>query len=415
MKRLNAILSTYAIDIKLALRNIIRQRRRSAIALLAVSFGVIAMMLSAGFIEWILWATRESAIDNQYGHIQVVKPGYHEGSQADPYAFLLPGTSPALSALGQLQGVESIASRLVFSGLLSHGEHTLSFIGEGIEPGKDPALKNLQVIKGRKLLPSDDNGVLMGVGLARNLGVTTGDSVVLLVSTASGGINAIEDKVVGLTFTSMKAIDDASLRVPIGAARKLMRVNGSHVWITTLRQTELTDDAVRQLGSAGTLKPFEVVPWTRLADFYNKTAELFSRQVGVVQLIIAIIIVLSISNTMTMTVMERTVEIGTAMALGIKRGRILTLFLTEGLLIGVLGGVTGIVAGYLLATIASTIGIPMPPPPGMTEGYDAAIRLTPEILLEAAALSLITTLLASIYPAWRASRLVIVDALRHNR
>jgi putative ABC transport system permease protein len=118
---------------------------------------------------------------------------------------------------------------------------------------------------------------------------------------------------------------------------------------------------------------------------------------------------------MTMNVMERTVEIGTAMALGIKRKRILALFLLEGLLVGVLGGAIGIVVGYLLASLASTVGIPMPPAPGMTEGFDAAIIVTPRIILEAGALSVITTLLASIYPSWRASRLEIVDALRHNR
>ena len=84
-----------------------------------------------------------------------------------------------------------------------------------------------------------------------------------------------------------------------------------------------------------------MVPWSKLADFYNKTVALFSRQMGVVKLIIAIIIVLSISNTMTMSVMERTVEIGTAMALGIRRLRILILFILEGGLLGAIGGLSG--------------------------------------------------------------------------
>ena len=157
-------------------------------------------------------------------------------------------------------------------------------------------------------------------------------------------------------------------------------------------------------------------PGAQLADFYNKTVALFSRQMGVVKPIIAIIIVLSISNTMTMSVMERTVEIGTAMALGIRRRRILGLFLLEG---GLAGrhrwNLIGVTLGYLLASAISAIGIPMPPAPGMSRGFIAGIIVTPGIVFEALLLALSTTLIASIYPAWRASRLVIVDALRHNR
>ncbi len=403
------------LDFSLALRNVLRQRRRSYIAVIAIGFGVVAMMLAAGFIEWILHETREDAIANQYGHIQVVRPGYHDRGQADPYAFLLPKSSPALSALEHTPGVQSIAPRLAFNGLVSHGESTLTFIGEGIDPAKDPALRNLHVVKGKLLRTGNDKGILMGAGLADNLGVKPGDTVVLLVNTASGGINAVEGPVTGLTFTAMKGIDDSILRIPIGMAQSLLRVSGAHVWIATLRHTEMTDAVVARLKKERALQDFEIVPWTQLADFYNKTVDLFSRQIGVVKLIIALIIVLSISNTMTMNVMERTVEIGTAMALGIKRKRILTLFLMEGLLVGVLGGALGIAGGLLLAYSASAIGIPMPPAPGMTEGFDASILITPRIVLEAAALSVTTTLLASVYPSWRASRLVIVEALRHNR
>lgn len=407
--------ATLSVDFRLALRNVIRQRRRSAIAILAIGFGVIAMMLSGGFIEWIFEATREDSIKNQYGHLQVAKPGYHEEGQADPFAYLLPNTAPALAALEKGEDVRAVVPRLVFNGLLSHGESTLTFIGEGVDAARDPALGNLRVMEGEPLSAEDPKGVLLGVGLAANLGVKVGDAVVLLTNTASGGINAVEARVRGLSFTSMKGIDDVMLRVPIGMARELLRTQGSHLWVVFLKHTDQTEDALEQLAGETTLKDFQVMPWTRLADFYNKTVELFSRQMGVVKLIIAVIIVLSISNTMTMSVMERTVEIGTAMALGVRQQRILRLFVMEGVLLGAIGGVGGVTLGWLLATVASTVGIPMPPAPGMTEGFDAAIIITPRIVWEALIISVFTTLLASLYPAWRASRLVIVDALRHNR
>jgi putative ABC transport system permease protein len=149
-----------------------------------------------------------------------------------------------------------------------------------------------------------------------------------------------------------------------------------------------------------------------MSDFYNKSVELFSKQVSVIYLIIAVIIVLAISNTMTMAVMERVGEIGTMMALGNRRRDILGIFLAEGCILGLLGASVGLGLGILLGLLISAIGIPMPPGPVMAWGYEAGIRLSPENLAKAAVIALGTTVLASFYPAWRASRLQIVDALR---
>jgi putative ABC transport system permease protein len=413
--KLTKAFSIVAIDLRLALRNILRQRRRSVIAIAAISFGVIALMLAAGFIEWIFWATREGVAVTQLGHIQIVKPGYYENGQADPFAYLLPQQSPALSELQSMTGVRSVTPRLDFNGLVSHGDSTLSFIAMGIDPTLDPSLRYLIIVQGKQLTLNDPKGILMGVGLAANLGVKVGDIVVLLTSTRTGGINAVEAQIRGLVSTSLKAYDDTMLRVPIGMARQLLRVSGAHVWVTSLQDTAMTESVFRQLEMKPSLKAYEITPWTKLADFYNKTVELLTQQIAVVRLIIATIIVLSISNTMSMSVMERTVEIGTAMALGIKRRRILGLFLLEGMLLGAIGGICGVTLGYIAAMVISFVGIPMPPSPGMSRGFTAAIIITPSIIWEALLLAVMTTLIASIYPAWRASKLVIVDALRHNR
>jgi len=182
-----------------------------------------------------------------------------------------------------------------------------------------------------------------------------------------------------------------------------------------LNDTHQTDAALAALRNTLSQDRFEIVPWYQLADFYNKTTVLFTKQVQAIKLIIALIILLGISNTMTMNVVERTGEIGTAMALGVKKFDILRQFLCEGALIGGIGGALGILIGWLLATIISSIGIPMPPPPGMARGYIGEILLTSNMVLEALALAIFTTLIASVYPAWKASRMQIVDALRHNR
>jgi putative ABC transport system permease protein len=194
-----------------------------------------------------------------------------------------------------------------------------------------------------------------------------------------------------------------------------MRVDGDHTLVVLLDETRRTASVAASLQRRIAASGFEVTPWYELADWYNKTVTLFSAQAAVVNLIIAIIIVLSISNTLTMSVLERVGEIGTAMALGVRRAQILRQFLVEGVLLGAIGGLAGVVLGTAAAYAISAVGIPMPPPPGMGRGYVAEIMVTPRLALEAFGLALGTTLVASVYPAWKAARFPIVDALRFNR
>lgn len=404
------------LDFSLAARNIVRQRRRSAIAVGAVAFGIAALILASGFIEWIFLDFRESTIKSQLGHIQIVRRGYHDGGKAEPYVFLLPENIPTLEAAGEPPEIKTIAPRLSFNGLISRGESTLSFIGEGVSAKEEEAFGNgLQITSGNALAADDTRAVIIGEGLARNLGVNVGDQVVLLVNTAAGHTNAVELTVRGLFATVTKSYDDSALRIPLMTARELLRTKGSHVWIVLLHDTARTDAMVARLRSKLAEDQFDVVPWHQLADFYNKTATLFTRQVQGVRIIIALIILLSISNTMATSVMERIGEIGTAMALGVKRLGIMRLFLSEGVLLGCFGGIVGLLVGVGLATIISSIGIPMPPPPGMAHGYTGQILVTWDIAFHSLILATGTTLVASILPAWKASRMEIVNALRHNR
>jgi putative ABC transport system permease protein len=404
------------LDFNLAFRNIVRQRRRSAIAIAAVAFGITALILANGFIEWIFLDFRESTIKSQLGHLQIVRPGYHDAGKADPYAFLLPDAVPELETPNEPQHIKAVAPRLSFSGLISRGEATLSFIGDGDDPRQQEVFGDaLQISAGRNLSGDDPLGIIVGEGLARNLGINVGDQVILLASTALRGTNAVEVTIRGLFSTVTKSYDDSALRMPIDTARQLLRTQGSHTWVILLNDTSQTDIMLAKLREKLQKNNFEIVPWYALADFYNKTASLFTKQIQGIRLIIALIILLSISNTMTMSVMERIGEIGTSMALGVKRTGIMRLFLSEGVLLGCLGGLLGLILGLLLASVISSIGIPMPPPPGMARGYTGQILVTWDIALESLALAIATTLAASIYPAWRASRMQIVDSLRHNR
>lgn len=403
-------------DFRLATRNLRRNTQRTLVATLTVAFGIVAFLLAGGFIAWIFEQMRESAIHSQFGHVQIVRPAYFEKGIADPYAFLLPDNAPEQKIVEKMPGFQSLAPRLAFSGLISHGDTTIAFIGDGVDPVREkPVSTQVNVVSGQDLVAADEKTVLLGEGLARSMGVAPGDTVVLLVTASNGSPSAVEVKVAGTFATTTKEYDDSALRLPIEVARRLMKVKGATSWVLLLDKTERTRAAVEYLDRQLPSAKFEVVPWTALADFYNKTVVLFSKQVSVVKFIIGIIIVLTISNTQMMSVLERTTEIGTSLAIGLRRMTLMRMFVAEGALIGAVGGVLGVLLGYALALVISSIGIPMPPPPGMARGFLGEILIVPQLAIDAFVLAVLTTFAASILPAWKASRMIIVDALRQNQ
>ena len=406
-------------NLLIAARNLARNRRRALAALLTVAVGVIALVLADGFIQWVFWGMREGTIQSQLGHIQIMRPGYLNAGAANPHAYVLPEHSPQRSAIESMPGVKLVAPRLAVTGLISHGETTIAFVAEGVDPKKQKEAvlsQAVRIVEGRNLTNATAKEVVVGRGLARNLDVKPGDTVALLATASGGGINAAEMKVAGVFVSPNQAYDDSALYLPIGLAQSLLRVNGAHVWLVLLNDTDRTDDFLEQFrvlfpASANKL---EFVPWYQQADFYNKTVALFTKQMNVLRLIIGFIIVLSISNMLVMNVLERTGEIGTLLAIGFKRKKILQLFAIEGLLLGLAGASLGLFVGYGVAELISAIGIPMPPPPGMEEGYTGKIRITLNVMVTAFLIPFITTALAGLYPAWKASRLQIINALRHN-
>jgi putative ABC transport system permease protein len=404
-----------ASELRLAARNLARHRARTLISLSAIAFGVVALLLAGGFIEWIFWAIREATIQKGLGHVQISRPHFRDAGFSDPGAYLLPPSAADVEIVRAAPGVEVVDQRLLLSGLASSGETTVAFTGEAVDPDSEKKISKALPIEGNALADSDPRGVLLGRGLASALGVKLGDRVTFVVSRPGAGINGVEGRVQGLFSTGVKAYDDNAARMPVSLARELLRVQGAHLWVVGLSATEHTDEITAYLRARLPPDRFEVASWFDLSDFYRKSVVLLSRQIDVVALLIGVIIVLGISNTLTMNVLERTGEIGTLMTMGTPRRGILRLFVLEGLLLGVIGGVGGLAIGWVLAQTLSYVGIPMPPPPGRTEAYSAQIMLTPRFALLVFLMAVLSTTLASLYPAWKASRLPIVDALRHNR
>lgn len=403
------------LPLKLAARDLARNRGRALISLSAIAFGVTALLLAGGFIEWIFWAIREAAIQTGLGHVQISRQGFRDTGIADPQKFLLPGGGADLRVVRDTPQVDAVGERLILSGLVSSGETTLGFTGDAVDPIAENMLSKVLQIRGENLDVGYRRGVLLGRGLAKALGVGPGDKVTFIVSLPGGGINAVEGRVRGTFATEVKAYDDSAARMPVELGRDLLRVKGSHLWVLGLTDTKHTEATIAHLHARLPAGSFEIKSWFDLSDFYQKSVALLSRQLNLITLLMGVIIVLGISNTMTMSVLERTGEIGTMLAMGTPRRSVLHQFVLQGLLLGVIGGALGLAIGFALAEIISWFGIPMPPPPGRDTGYSAEIMLTPRLAVIGAILAVVPATVASLYPAWKASRLPIVDALRHNR
>jgi len=398
------------------MRNLARNTRRTAIAVGIVAFGVGALIVAGGFVDSLLVKLREDTIHSRLGHIQIQRPKFAELGLSAPYAHLLPLTRESFEPIARLPGVQAVTPRLALGGLISIGETTLSFTGHGVDPAGESAFaRGIDIRSGSSLQPSDDDAVVLGEGLAANLGVKPGDTVALLVTTANGSFNAGDFKVRG-TFSSIsKAYDDVALRLPIAAAQRLLRVQGAQQWLVLLVDTTATQETVQRIRGILPSNAYAITTWEDDADFYRKTAELFARQFGFVRIVIAIVIVLSILNTMTMSVLERTWEIGVMLAVGDSRAQVLALFACEGVLLGIIGGAFGALGGLVFGAALNAIGIPMPPPPGMSHGFDAGISVSGVLVLAAFAMGAAATALAAAPPSIRASRMPIVDALRASR
>lgn len=409
------MINAFSQRLAFALRNVFRQRARSAATLAAISLGVAGLILAGGFVQDIFVQLGEAVIHSQSAHLQVARAGYRDGHIRSPESFLIEHPDVLKREISATAGVSLVLARLGFSGVINNGKRDLGIVGEGVEPAAEEQLGTyLRYIEGRPLADGDKDGIVLGQGVARSLGLKAGDRVNLVISLAQGAVNTLDFEVVGVFQSFSKDFDARAVRIPLAAARELMDNRSAHVMAVLLARTEDTDGVARSLRASLEKAGYEVATWRELSDFYDKTLQLYDRQFGVLRLIILLMVLLSVANSVNMTLFERTREFGTLLALGDRPSTVFRLILTESTLLGLIGALLGMALGCAAAWIISAIGIPMPPPPNANIGYTAYIRLVPLDVLAAGAIGLVATCLAAILPARKVSRMPVVDALRQG-
>ena len=400
----------------LALRNVLRQRTRSAATLAAIAIGVAGLILAGGFVQDIFIQLGEAIIHSQSGHIQVTRSGYSEGKNRAPEKYLIENPDKLKTEIqSAAPGIQLSMARLGFTGMLNNGKRDLGVIGEGIEPDAEAKMGTfMHFVEGRALKDSDQDGIVIGQGVAKSLGLKVGDRITLVITLSAGAVNTLDFELVGVFQSFSKEFDARAVRISLESAKSLIDTTGAHLIVVMLDRTEDTSVTVNTLKQTFSTKELDITAWNELSDFYEKTVELYDRQFGVLRLIILIMVLLSVVNSVNMTLFERTREFGTMLAVGNRSDSVFKLIMIESLCLGALGALIGMVLGCLAALGISAIGIPMPPPPNANLGYTALIRLEAASVLTAGTIGFVAAVLATIVPARKAAQLDIVEALRHG-
>jgi len=396
---------------KLALRNILRNGRRSAITLTVIVFGAVGLILFGGYKARTFYALRESTIRGRVGHLQIFKEGYSKSQSQKPLDHALDDANAIRNVIERDPRVKMTAAQITLMGLISNGDKSETFIATAVEPAKERLMDSIRITAGKALPDSESDAVMIGRGLADSMHAKPGDYLTIMTTTTAGSLNAMDVRVAGIFMTGVKEYDERAVKMPIAGAQQLLQTKKIEKLLVFLKNTD--DTAAVHSAITARVHGIEIKEWSELAPFYHQVVALYNGIFGFLGIVVFAIVVFSVANTILMSVFERTREIGTLMAMGTTRGRLRAMFVAEGVGIGVIGGILGLLIGASLAMLINRGHVMLPPPPGYTVGYRLQIMLQPPVLITAFLVSFITATISSIVPALKASRMKIVDALGH--
>jgi putative ABC transport system permease protein len=426
--------------LKIAGRNLSRYRRRTMLTLLLIIIGMVAVLLFISVTGSFKAMMVGQITDSVLGHLEVHRKGYVASIDTLPLNLNMKPAAVAKveEALRQDKAVETWSPRVKFGGMFSNFSETTSIRINGVDPAREAATAPL--LPGR-MAEGPKGGALVEKGqivipllLARGMKVKVGDTAVIVATNRDGSVN-------GKTFvirSVTEAISGPGGRdgyIHIDDARELLRMKDAEVSEIAIRLKDpaqldrVTSSLKSVLGSTSGKAPvpeadgagekagpgsgnpqLEVHTWADLSPF-SSLARMIDLMTVFIKVVLVSIVLVSVMNVMVMAVYERIREIGTIAAIGTRPTRILSLFLAEGLLLGLIGTVLG-----TLLSLAAIYGINLWQP-HFAFGQQTDLVMAPTIemgqVLTVALLVMGVAVLASLQPAWKASRLDPINALRH--
>jgi putative ABC transport system permease protein len=461
-------------SLSLAWRNLLRNRRRSAMTLTAMVLGLMAVLLFGGYVKDINYAMQTDFV-RRSGHLQIQHKDYFLFGSGNPAAFGIAYYEALIAAVKQdpvLGPMVLVATpTLQFGGIagnfaagvsrtvLVHGMQVdeqnrmrewndygqriltqrLPLSGTApdaavIGTGVARVLQLCGALKGPDCLPpaaaaasspsavlADDIAALSDASRRESAAPSGSTRLEILATNSRGAPNVAAVNVLRAEFQGIKELDDVYVGLHLGQAQKL--VFGTAVPQVTaialqLRHTDQIPAARRRIAELLQTQwkgePLGVVDYETLNPFYGQTLGMFDAIFGFISVLIGAIVLFTVTNTMSMAVVERTAEIGTLRAIGLRRRGVRTMFVLEGLVLGCFGAVLGIAAAWAMAWVINQLGLNWTPP-SRIEPVPLAVRLEGEhVMMVTHAIGLVlVAAVSALLPAARASRMNIVDALRH--
>jgi putative ABC transport system permease protein len=402
----------------LAFRNVFRNRRRTLMTLLMVGGGVAGMLLAGGYFAFMTNGLRESTIRNGLGHIQIFTAEHFKRDEVRVLDTGIDNWRQVAATVQSAEHVRGVAPRIEFYGMVSNGQKSSVYMGSAVDPDAERSLGfATYLVSGHDLdaKQSADVQALIGTGLAKSMNVKVGDGLTLLAVTSDGALNGIDVEIAGIVQTGVADLDARYLRIPLGAAQRLLQSDRVTNLVVGLDATANTDRVYDELTPRLSHLPqqMEMRKWIDLATYYKQVRNLFNGIFLFMGVIVFFMVLMSSVNTLLMSMFERTREIGTMLAMGTPHAWIVGLFMAEAALLGLLGAAIGVAGGNLVGVLLNLLNLRLPPPPGYTVGMLFHVLREPAQMAGTSILVIVSLVLASILPAVRASRLRITEALAH--
>jgi putative ABC transport system permease protein len=410
--------------VKMAVRNIRRYRRRSLLTISLIAFGVVFVLVfvavSSSFKDLMI----RQITDSYLGDLQIHRRGYVASIETLPLNLNLSPqqATNAAKILTASREVSAFSQRIKFGAMFSNFTETTNIRINGVVPENEFATcpeMSARISDGDKSANALQKGkILVPALLARGMGSKVGDTVVIVATNRDGSVNGKTLAISGI-LESATGPGGRDGYIHIDDAMEILRLTEREVseFAISLKNPERVNTVATSLTAQfGALAkdpaklPFQVHTWAELSPFAN-IAKMVDLMTVFVKVMLIAIVLISILNVMIMAVYERVREIGTIAAIGTLPQKILSLFLVEGLFLGIAGALAGLVAALLIvfALYLWKFSFNF----GQATGLVLAPTLDPSQILIACAMVIGVSILASLQPAFKASRMEPIDALRH--
>ncbi len=423
--------------IKIAWRNIMRNKKRSGIiiAVIAISLAIFI------FVRGIQIGSYDNMIENYtgyyIGHIQIHKKGFTQRMNITDYI----ENSGAVREVLSKQPDISFAERIVFSGLIGSGENSTGVMIVGIDPPNEKRISKLydKITEGSHLTKKDeklirnvkytdeegheetvtveDEPIVIGEELAENLEIGLRDKVIVYTQTTQGDFDGVACRVKGVFRTGVEELDKITAFIPINLAQDLLRMpNKVNTFVIKVDPYKKMDEVARRLKQKLNPDGLEVLTWIEAYPMMDQLIRMDYISGIFILVFVLLIVFAGILNVILMSAVERTKEFGVMMALGTKGHQISLLVAIESFLLGLVGTTLGAIGGSALVLYFARKGIDLSKFSAGLEAFyfEPVIRPIFKLgsIVELVVILMVVTVLASIYPAWKASRLEPVDAIR---